>query len=256
MKLIKIIFVLSFFLSISRGHSQNNQERKFTYHENYGIFTYYETKEKEIYRELLPEEFEMPNQLLVHAFINDFYKMDSQTQPYKEFAIFLLGIYRGEKIWHCVYMPVTSKESMIAGKWKLGLPKTIGDIKFNIQPPIYEGIALDEDNCTVTLKMSTDNFDLKKENKSRIEELTLIPKINILNGDIIQMNQSRSKSVFEISDKFPSRLKVIFGEGTINMSLNNKVKDHSHPLKLIPSKILGTYYLHNTIPFRLGSSSR
>ena len=103
-----------------------NTSNKYTYLENDGIFMYYQTEEKETYRKLLPEVFDMPDRLLVYTFVSDFYKMEGQTQPYKEASIFLLGEYKGEKIWHCIYMPVTSEESMKMGVIRLGLPKTMG----------------------------------------------------------------------------------------------------------------------------------
>jgi hypothetical protein len=153
------------FLSLEelKGPSTSN---RYTYLESDGIYMYYETKETDLYRKLLPNEFDMPDRLLVFTFICDFYKMDAQILPYKEASIFLLGKYKGEEIWHCVYMPVTSEESMRMGKYRLGLPKTMGDIDFMRNDPEYSAKLRDENNYQVTLSTNTNNYALNKEEKT------------------------------------------------------------------------------------------
>ena len=102
---------------------------------------YYETDNARVYESLLPDVFDMPDRMLVYAFIYDFYKLDYDAVPYKENALFLLVEYQGQEAWHCVYMPVTDEHSMWAGIIRLGLPKTMGDIEFNREPPRYHGTA-------------------------------------------------------------------------------------------------------------------
>lgn len=226
---------------------------KYTYLENDGIFMYYETKEKEYYRKLLPNEFDMPDHLLVYTFICDFYKMDDQTQPYKETSIFLLGKYKGKEVWHCIYMPVTSKESMIVGKNRLGLPKTMGEIDFLRSDPEYKGTTTDENDCKISLKIDTKNHSLSEEEKKLLNDLTIIPKMNILNGEVIEMTGGRNGSIFNLSENFPNKLTIKSGKGTIDFDTSAlKNKTDISPLDLKPSKILVAYYLSNKIPFRLG----
>ena len=132
----KILIFVSVLLQAANVRSE---EQRYTYYENDGIFIYYETANAETYRQLLPEKFDMPNELLVYAFISDFYKMDARTEPYKEAALFLLAKHEGKEIWHCIFMPVTSHESRIAGIRRLGLPKTMGDISFSKKRHLIRG---------------------------------------------------------------------------------------------------------------------
>ena len=157
-------------------------ERRYTYYENDGIFMYYETKEVELFRQLLPNEFDMPDRLLVHAFINDFYKMDAKTQPYKEVAIFLLAKYKGKEIWHCIYMPVTSRESMWAGIIRLGLPKSLGQIEFTRSSNSFSGNSIDEDGTKMAFDIDTNKNTIAKKDENLLKELSVIPKMNIKNG--------------------------------------------------------------------------
>ncbi|WP_196887489.1 acetoacetate decarboxylase family protein [Aureivirga sp. CE67] len=226
---------------------------RYTYLESDGIFMYYETNEKDLYRKLLPEQFEMPDQLLVFTFISDFYKMDAETQPYKETSIFLLGKYKGQEMWHCVYMPVTSRESMMAGKYRLGLPKTMGEIDFYRYDPEYNAKVTDHNNGKVSLSIDTKNHSLSNEQKELLNELSVIPKMNILNGEVIEMTGGRNGSIFDLAERFPSKVVIKSGEGNIEFDMSaQKNNTDASPLGLEPSKILGAYYLSNKIPFRLG----
>lgn len=223
---------------------------------------YYETKEKETYRKLLPEEFDMPDRLLVYTFISDFYKMKGQTQPYKEASIFLLGKYNGEDIWHCIYMPVTSEESMRMGVIRLGLPKTIGKIEFSRSKTTYNATVTDENNNTMSLSINTKDYSFNNNEEKELKELSLIPKMNILRGKVIKMSKTNNgdgsnKSILDIAKAVPNRITIKEGKGEIlfNISPNQKNSNSISPLELKPSRIIGTYYLYNTIPFGLNGSS-
>jgi hypothetical protein len=240
------------FLSLEELKGENTTAR-YTYLESDGIFIYYRTEETALYRKLLPKEFDMPDRLLVYTFICDFYKMDAQTNPYKEASIFLLGKYNGEEIWHCVYMPVTSRESMLAGKYRLGLPKTMGAIDFVRTDSEYNATLVDENNCKVSLSVNTKNHSLTNDEKKLLNELSVIPKMNILRGEVIEMSGGRNGSVFDLAQKFPNRVIIIGGEGIVNFDISAPKNNNTiNPLKLRPTQILGSYYLSNKIPFRLG----
>lgn len=226
---------------------------RYTYIESDGVFMYYETEGRELYRELLPKEFEMPERLLVYVFVSDFYKMDAETTPYKETAMFLLGKYKGKDIWHCIYMPVTSEESMLAGKYRLGLPKTIGDINFLRSEPEYKATLIDQDNCQVSLSVNTDNHTFTTEQKELLKQLSTMPKMNILNGEVIEMSGGRNSNIFDLAQKYPNGIILKSGEGSIAFDTSaQKNNTSASPLNLKPIKILGTYYMLNKIPFRLG----
>lgn len=225
---------------------------------------YYETQEKEAYRNLLPELFGMPNRLLVYTFICDFYKMKGQTQPYKEASIFILGTYKGEEIWHCIYMPVTSEESMRAGINRLGLPKSIGDIEFSRAETSFSATVIDENKNIMSLEIDTSQYTFSNAEETEIKALSIIPKVNIRKGKVIKMGKKsnekgeRSKSsIIDIAKAVPNRISLKEGLGQLSFNFLY-TKDNSNtksPLALKPSKIIGAYYLKNTIPFSLTGNS-
>ena len=158
---LKIILAL-FLLPLSLSYAQNEKtERRYTYHETDGVVIYYETKNKEAYRELLPKTFDMPDRLYVHVFVSDFYKMKKGTPPYKEAAVFLLGKYEKKEIWHCIIMPVTSDESRKMGIWGLGLPKIMGDVNLTRKDPVYTGKTTIEGGYKMELQVDSKKLQNK-----------------------------------------------------------------------------------------------
>jgi acetoacetate decarboxylase len=231
----------------------NKSSERYTYLENDGIFMYFETQDKELYRTLLPKQFDMPERLLVYTFVSDFYKMDKQTLPYKEASIFLLAKYEGKEVWHCIYMPVTSEESMIAGQNRLGLPKTMGQIDLKRTEPEYRASVVDENNSKISLTIDTKNHAFNDKELKILKELSVIPKMNIIDNEIVEMTGGRKGNVFDLAKRFPNKMTIKSGLGSIDFDTSeSRDKNLVNPLNLKPTKILGTYYLLNKIPFRLG----
>lgn len=206
-KILHMLFALSF---VSTAWAM---EQRYTYYENDGIFIYYETEEEETYRELLPERFSMPEELLVYVFVSDFYKMDANTKPYKEAAIFILGENEGSEIWHCIFMPVTSHESRIAGILNLGLPKTMGDISITRSTNYFSANVLTEAGHTMELKLDTNEYQLSHRESRSINSLSTLPKVNQLNGELIQMGRSSKRGVLQLSRFLGDRLVLKAGSG-------------------------------------------
>lgn len=223
----------------------------YRYLENDGIFMYYETDNMEVYKNLIPDEFDMPSRMLVFAFFNDFYKLDYGATPYKENAISILVEYQGEEFFHVVYMPVTDEHSMWAGIIGLGLPKTLGEITFTNDNSIYYGNGVNPLEGTMNMSVNTQNFTIENDAKQDMIKLSLLKNLQIRNGNIIQIGKTgeNEKSVINIAEQFPNLLTLKFGEATINT--NTDAISLNHPLDLTPSKIIGGYYLKNTIPFGL-----
>ncbi len=226
---------------------QNNKAYK--YQENDGIVTFYETKDRDLYRKLLPKEFDMPENLLVHLFVMDFYKIDSDAEPYKEVSISLLAKHNGGDVWHCIYMPVTSRHSMLAGQRGLGLPKTMGEIAFSRNDSVFIGEIIDNQGRAATFMLDTNNYIMSKNEEEQIKKLNAIPKVSILRGKPIQMTRSGGQgNIIDVSKRYPNLLKVLGGKSTI--SFDDASNDH--PFDLKPSSVIASYYIHNKIPFRLG----
>lgn len=226
----------------------------YKYLESRGVSIFYETDNLQAYNKLLPDVFEMPEKPMVYAFINDFYKLDYNATPYKENALMILAKYNGELIWHCIYMPVTDENSLIAGKIGLGLPKTMGEINFTQNDNSYSGIGIGENGGKMELGIDLENFNIDSENKQEIIRLSELKKLSIRNGEIIEIGKTKNKrSKFEVAEKFPEHLTIKFGE--VSISTNTDLINVTHPLDLKASKIIGGYYVLNKVSFGLTGDS-
>lgn len=229
----------------------DNDHVPYRYLENDGIFMYYETDNIEVYQSLIPDEFEMPSRMLVFAFFNDFYELDYGATPYKENAISILVEYQGEEFFHVVYMPVTDEYSMWAGILGLGLPKSLGEINFTRDNPIYYGDGTNPLGGTMDMSVNTENYTIDNDAKQEMINLSLLRNIQIRNGNIIEIGKTggNENSVINIAEQFPNLVTLKFGEASI--ATNTDAILFHHPLDLTPSNIIGGYYLKNTIPFGL-----
>ncbi|TKG89819.1 PKD domain-containing protein [Puteibacter caeruleilacunae] len=226
----------------------------YRYLENEGVFMYYETDNAEVYQSLIPDVFDMPDRMLVFAFINDFYKLDYGVTPYKENGLFILVEYQGKEYWHCVYMPVTDEHSMWAGIIGLGLPKTMGEINFTDDNPLYYGDGTNPLGGKMNLSVNTENYTIDDEVKQEMVDLSLLSNLQIRNGDIIVMGRTgeNKSSIIETAKRFPNLVTLKFGEASVSTNTDDILVDH--PLDLTPSKMIGGYYMKNTIPFGLTGS--
>ena len=252
---------LGMFGAAESVHAQQSEEvePRYTYHETDGLFLFYETDQSEAYRSLLPDVFDMPDRLLVQTFISDFYKMDARTEPYKEGAVFLLALYDGNEVWHCITMPVTSNESRLGGILRLGLPKIMGEIELTRDDPRYSGSVTVEGGHQMALQLDTEDYMIGEDREQLLKELTVIPKLNIRRGEVIEMTTSGSRgprSVIDIATMFPRRMTLRFGEGQVSFTSSERNGDSGstvHPFTdLTPTKILGSFYLKNTFTYKLG----
>jgi len=232
----------------------DNGHIPYRYLENDGIFMYYETDNVAVYESLIPEEFNMPDHMVVFAFFNDFYELDYGATPYKENAISILVEYQGEEFFHVVYMPVTDEHSMWAGIIGLGLPKTMGDINFYRDNPIYSGDAENQLGGTMNMSIDTENYSIDNDVKQELIDLQLLKSLQIRNGNIIIIGNTggNENSVIQTAEQFPNLITLKFGEATI--TTNTDAIPFNHPLDLTPSHIIGGFYLKNTIPFGLTGS--
>lgn len=238
-------------IEISIDNIPDDGHIPYRYLENDGIFMYYETDNTTVYQSLIPDEFNMPSRMIVFAFFNDFYELDYGATPYKENAISILVEYQGEEFFHVVYMPVTDEHSMWAGILGLGLPKTIGNINFYRDSPIYHGDAENQLGGTMNMSIDTENYTIDDDVKQEMINLQLLKSLQIRNGNVILIGNTggNDNSVIETAEQYPYLITLEFGEPTI--TTNTDLIPFNHPLDLTPSRIIGGFYLKNTIPFGL-----
>ena len=238
-------------IEVTIDNIPENGHIPYRYLENDGIFMYYETDNTTVYQSLIPDEFNMPSRMVIFAFFNDFYELDYGATPYKENGISILVEYQGEEFFHCIYMPVTDEYSMWAGILGLGLPKTIGDINFYRNDPIYYGDAENQLGGTMDMSINTDNYTVDNGVKQELINLQLLESLQIRNENIIVIGNTggTNNSVIQTADQFPNLITLKFGEPTITTNTDSIL--FNHPLDLTPSNIIGGFYLKNTIPFGL-----
>lgn len=232
--------------------SSSNDYVPYRYLENDGIFAYYKTNKTILYRNLIPDTFDMPSRTLVHVFINDFYDLDYGATPYKENALFILVEYQGEEFWHCIYMPVTDQHSVTAGRVGLGLPKTLGEVNFTRNAPVYYGDGKNPHGGTMNMSVNTNGYTIDSITKQELISLTSLRTVQIRNGQIIKIGKTvegNNNSIIQTAEQFPNLLTLKFGIPTITNNTDSIATPH--PLDLLPSNIIGGYYLKNTIPFSL-----
>jgi len=192
----------------------------------------------------------MPDKMIVHLFVMDFYDIDSEADPYKEISISLLAKHDGEDIWHCVYMPVTSEQSIIAGQVGLGLPKTLGDIQFTRDDFTYTGTVIDDQGRSGTIAINTKYYNMTASEEEEIKAFMSLPKINLLEGEFVQMTRAGGAvNIIDVANRYKHLVTLQGGVATISFDTSKDNKEH--PFDLEASEIIAAYYLHNEIPFSL-----
>ena len=91
-----------------------------------GITTVFPPADLRLYRSLLPEQFDMPDQPLVAVSVVDYYDVTLPLVPYREGFVALQCKYQGRTGWHVVTMPVDDETANMGGR-ALGFPKYVAD---------------------------------------------------------------------------------------------------------------------------------
>jgi hypothetical protein len=95
--------------------------------ESYRINVLVEPADLELYREVLPSQFDMPEHPLVQVIMLDQVDVGPwPLTPYKEGSVNLLCEYRGQQGWHITELPVNTWVAKYAGR-TMGYPKYLAD---------------------------------------------------------------------------------------------------------------------------------
>jgi len=199
--------------------ADTTQRRGHMYEEFDGVNFFYIPKDTVIYRELLPEVFDMPDQPLVHVFLVDYYKMAPWAlEPYREVAVFLLGKYKGEETWHCITMPVTSDRARIGGITRLGYPKVMADITFSRNEPIFSGVMKADGKTILEVTLDTKDHPVTDEEREWFDRLAGIPSLNFLRGKLVNpvpAGRGSKVTMLGLSERYPNLFKVLTGKVTL-----------------------------------------
>lgn len=91
-----------------------------------GITTVFPPANVALYRSLLPESFDMPDQPLVAVSVVDYYDVTLPLVPYREGFVALQCKYQGRTGWHVLTMPVDDETANVGGR-SMGFPKYVAD---------------------------------------------------------------------------------------------------------------------------------
>jgi hypothetical protein len=91
-----------------------------------GITAAFPPADIELYRALLPEQFDMPEQPLVAMIVVDYYDVTLPLVPYGEGFVAIQCQYQGQTGWHVLTMPVDDETSSAGGR-SIGFPKYVAD---------------------------------------------------------------------------------------------------------------------------------
>lgn len=91
-----------------------------------GVTTAFPPADLELYRALLPEQFDMPERPLVVVSVVDYYDVTLPLVPYREGFVAIQCKHQGRTGWHVLTMPVDDETSNAGGR-ALGFPKYVAD---------------------------------------------------------------------------------------------------------------------------------
>jgi acetoacetate decarboxylase len=194
LKAVLLIFVIWLFF---RRTGCEQRDVRGTFQEFYGIFTAVEPADLELYRSLLPDVFDMPEQPGVGLFVVNYSQVNPWPMvPYLEGAVVLRASYKGEEGWHVITMPVTERVPCEGGKY-LGFPKYVTDVSLWPSRGNWKGEVKHEGTALLTLEytpgiqreLTPIEEEYLQKNLSRIDEpvFQLVPP-----GEGPKLNKIRS----------------------------------------------------------------
>ena len=102
------------------------ERRPWSFQGQRGITAAFPPADLELYRSLLPEAFDMPDQPLVAVSVVYYYDVTLPLKPYGEGFVALQCKYQGRTGWHVITMPVDDETSNAGGR-SIGFPKYVAD---------------------------------------------------------------------------------------------------------------------------------
>jgi hypothetical protein len=120
------------------------------------IRTAFAPADLELYRSLLPQQFDMPDQPLVVMTIADYYDVTLPLVPYREGYVLLQCEYQGRTGWYTYTMPVDD-ETANAGGRAIGFDKYVADeITLQEQDGVWTGRVVHEGRTVMEVTFTPD----------------------------------------------------------------------------------------------------
>jgi len=164
------------------------EERQWAFRGTHLIRTAFPPADLELYRSLLPKQFDMPDQPLVVMTVANYYDVTLPLMPYREGYVLLQCKYQGRTGWYTYTMPVDD-ETANAGGRAIGFNKYVADkITLEEQDGVWTGRVVYEGRTVMEISFTPEGEPVKATGAG--EEVVLFnlvppgegPKINEVNS--------------------------------------------------------------------------
>ncbi len=206
-----------------------------------GIFAIEAPDNLDIYKELLPEMFDMPKTPMVGMFCADYFNTEhwpitltKYLSPYLESAIFITCEYNGQEGWYCPYMAVTTEAALIGGH-RLGYPKIlVNQILFNKIEEGWSGSTMVDDVEHLGLQFTIYPLDsLQKYSPSKIDFINGNELSDLLFTTILLKPPAEGPEVVVFSISPPPMVKRV--PGLVSIQLGGPLEGLIEPGTITPA---------------------
>ncbi len=178
-------------------------EERGTWQDFHGIFTVVEPADLELYRELLPDELEMPEQPAVGVFIVDYViVVPCPMSPYLEGALGIRCEYNGEVGWYTVTMPLNHWVALEGGR-SIGFPKYLADVTLAQADENWNGVVTHEGVVRMSLEFTP---GLTRDLQPFEEEILSggLPRLETTIFQVVPPSEGSDLRRITLSDKVPA----------------------------------------------------
>jgi uncharacterized protein (DUF362 family) len=128
--------------------------RDWYYHGQLGITAIFQTNNRDLYRDLLPEAFDLPDSLQFLVSVVNYYSVSFPLVPYHEGFVMLNCKYKGKNGYYTLSMPVDNKLADNAGR-SIGFPKYVADrIDLAKSGDVWIGQVLNQGRTVISMEFT------------------------------------------------------------------------------------------------------
>jgi uncharacterized protein (DUF362 family) len=128
--------------------------RDWYYHGQLGITANFQTNNRDLYRDLLPEAFDMPDSLQFLVSVVNYYSVSFPLVPYHEGFVMLNCKYKGKNGYYTLSMPVDNKLANNAGR-SIGFPMYVADrIDLEKSGDVWIGQVLNQGRTVIRMEFT------------------------------------------------------------------------------------------------------
>lgn len=152
--------------------------RPWAFLKQHGISAVFEAGQADLYRQLLPPVFGMPDRLLVLVTVVHYDEVTPALVPYHEAYVMLRCRYRGETGLFALTMPVDEATANVGGR-QIGFPKYVADrITLTDEDAVSRGEVVRDGRTVLSLRFSADGSPpaIESSEDRGLPCFTLVPR--------------------------------------------------------------------------------